>query len=365
MAEKYITQSKLKKNTLSDIFIIILNKKQTTRREIEYETGFSWGTVSSNIAFLLEKGYIVEEKSEQSGNVGRSTYTLKPASEGIVSIGLDINRSGLSCEVVGLDSSVKNNFTADFSATTQNELIREAENICQRAIEWCKNNEQKIFSMGIAIQGAVDGRHGISLKFPGISDWKAYNIKDHFAQKFDLPVYLGHDPKCMLLGEICLQKSDNCLLVRIDDGIGMAVSLDGKILDDTERLEIGHTVSVPNGKICSCGKRGCLEKYASVSAIAESANTSKAEIFACPEKYESEITDAGDHMSLALYNMYVIFKPQKMILTSDCVHLEKYVERAISLVKNEDLEICIKHDVSAAYGAAVESMKSAVKAFVI
>jgi hypothetical protein len=125
---------------LSDIFIIILNKKQTTRREIEYETGFSWGTVSSNIAFLLEKGYIVEEKSEQSGNVGRSTYTLKPASEGIVSIGLDINRSGLSCEVVGLDSAVKNTFTADFSATTQNEVIREAENICQRAIEWCKNN---------------------------------------------------------------------------------------------------------------------------------------------------------------------------------------------------------------------------------
>ena len=63
MAKKYITQDRLKKNTLADIFIFILEKKQTTRREIEYETGFSWGTVSANVAFLIEKGYVKEEKS--------------------------------------------------------------------------------------------------------------------------------------------------------------------------------------------------------------------------------------------------------------------------------------------------------------
>ena len=53
MSKKYITQDKLKKNTLADIVIFILEKKQTTRREIEHETGFSWGTVSANVAFLL------------------------------------------------------------------------------------------------------------------------------------------------------------------------------------------------------------------------------------------------------------------------------------------------------------------------
>ena len=63
MAKKYLTQDRLKKNTLADIFVFILEKKQTTRREIEYETGFSWGTVSANVAFLLENGYIKEEKS--------------------------------------------------------------------------------------------------------------------------------------------------------------------------------------------------------------------------------------------------------------------------------------------------------------
>jgi len=365
MAEKYITQSRLKKNTLADIFIIILNKKQTTRREIEYETGFSWGTVSSNVAFLIEKGYIIEEKSEQGGNVGRSTYVLKPASDGIASIGLDINRSGLSCEIVALDSALKKKFEAPFNANTQSEVIKQAEELCQMAIDFCKNNNQKIFSLGIAMQGTVNGRFGISFKFPKIHDWQPYNIKDHFAQKFDIPVYLGHDPKCMLLGEMFLQKADNCMLVRIDNGIGMAVSLDGKILDDTERLELGHTVSVPNGKKCSCGKLGCLEAYASVYAISESANITQEELFSSPEKYEKEIISAGEYMSLALYNAYIMFRPQKIILTRKGACLEKYLEKALSLLKNEEIEISVKADVSAAYGAAVESMKSAVKAFVI
>ena len=75
MAKRYITQDILKKNTLADIFIFILNKKQTTRREIEYETGFSWGTVSANVSLLIEKGYVTEEKSEQS-SVGITSSSM-------------------------------------------------------------------------------------------------------------------------------------------------------------------------------------------------------------------------------------------------------------------------------------------------
>ena len=126
MAKRYITQGTLKNTTLANIFIFILERKQTTRREIESETGFSWGTVSSHVTFLIEKGYVTEEKSEQS-NVGRATYLLKPNAMHTVSIGLDINRSGLSCEVVGLDSTVKKKFEAEFCAKTQSEVIGQAE----------------------------------------------------------------------------------------------------------------------------------------------------------------------------------------------------------------------------------------------
>ena len=219
MAKKYITQERLKKNTLSDIFMLILEKKQTTRREIEYETGFSWGTVSGNVAFLIEKGYIKEEKSEQNAGAGRTTYILKPTSDNVASIGLDINRAGLSCEIVALDSCVLKSFESEFTALTQAELLEQSEKLCQAAMEWCAEHGLRIFSLGIAIQGAVNGRLGVSMRFPGIEDWQPYSIKDHFAKKFSLPVYLGHDPKCMLLGEMYRKKYDDCVLIRIDRGI--------------------------------------------------------------------------------------------------------------------------------------------------
>ena len=355
MAKKYITRDTLKKNTLADIFIFIINKKQTTRREIEFETGFSWGTVSANVSFLLEKGYITEKKSEQNTGAGRTTYLLQPTDKHIVSIGLDINRSGYSCEVITLDSQVIHSFSSEFRAKTQADVMMHAESLCQTVLNWCKEQSLQVFSLGIAMQGSVNGKLGLSLCFPNIPDWQAFNIKEHFSKKFHLPVYLGHDPKCMLLGEMHQKSCDDSILIRVDEGIGMAVSLDGKILDDTERLELGHTLTVPNGRLCSCGKKGCLEAYASLSAV----SSADADVFA------NEVTTAGGYLSSALYNMYVIFRPQKMILTGKATKLVPFTQSATSLLSGQNVQITIDPDISAAYGAAVEAMKSAIRNYII
>lgn len=363
MEKKYITQNRLKKNTLADIFIFILEKKQTTRREIEYETGFSWGTVSANVAFLIEKGYIQEEKSEQSGTAGRTTYLLKPASTGFVSIGLDINRSGLSCELVTLNSVTVKKFQTEFCAATQAEVIGQAEALLRTAIDWCDENAFRVFSLGIAMQGSLNGRLGISMHFPGISDWRAYPIKEHFAKKYRFPVYLGHDPKCMLLGALSRQRQDDCVLVRIDDGIGMAVSYDGRILDDTEKLELGHTLVAPGGRACNCGKCGCLEAYATLPSIAQAGTTD--DLLQAPDRFRTSILEAGSYLSVALYNIYILFKPQRLILTGKAALLSPFTDCALARLRNEELEITVDPELSAAYGAAVESMRSAIQAFTI
>ncbi|MBQ3127197.1 MAG: ROK family protein [Clostridia bacterium] len=360
MNRKYITQDKLKKKNLADIFIYILSKKQTTRREIEYETGFSWGMVSSNVAYLLEKEYITEEKSEKSGTAGRITYILKPCGERVVSIGIDINRSGLTCEIVGLDSVVKEHFEKVFTAKTQAEVIGQAEELCRTAVAWCEEHGLRVFSLGISIQGVVNGRLGTAIRFPGIPNWEPYDLKEHFARRFGLHVYLGHDPKCMLLGEMWNNACANCVLVRIDEGIGMALSLDGKILDDTEKFELGHTIAVPDGKPCSCGRRGCLEAYASVRAVAENTGVPVSELFASPQKYAQALETAGGYLGIALYNMCMLFNPQKLILTGCGVSLEALMRPALHAAAHFGVNVTSNPTISAAYGAAVESMKSAI-----
>ena len=364
MAKRYITQDNLKKNTLADIFIFILNRKQTTRREIEFETGFSWGTVSANVSLLIEKGYVTEEKSDQCG-VGRTTYLLKPTSQGIVSIGIDINRSGISCAVIALDSQIVHLFDEKFSAKTQSEVIAQAEAACQAARDWCAAQDLRVFSLGVAMQGTVNGRLGLSVHFPKMEDWQVMDIKSHFAQKYNLPVYLAHDPKCMLQGAMHNKKYEDCVLIRLDDGIGMAVSQDGRILDDTERLELGHTLAVLGGRACACGKKGCLEAYASLEAIALTQNRSAEDVLRVPQEFAEALCQAGELLSVALYNAYILFKPRRMILTGKATALEGLMEQSLSLLREETVDVEIDPDISAAYGAAMEAVKSAVKSFAL
>lgn len=360
--KKYITQDRLKKNNTADIFIFILEKGTTTRREIEWETGFSWGTVSANVAFLIEKGYVVEEKSRKTGGAGRLTLQLRPNGEKIVSIGVDVNRMGLTAEVVGLDLSVKKRFTAPFLAETQKELLAQAEAICEEAIKWC-GEELRVLSLGLAFQGAVNGREGFSMHFPQIGDWVPYNIKEHFSTRFELPVYLGHDPKCMLLGELSRKKYSDCVLVRADAGIGMAVSQDGRILDDTDKLELGHTLSVKNGLPCVCGKNGCLEAYASLRGISRRLGISIEELFEHPDRYKSLFEEAAEYFNLAIYNVCMLFRPQKLILTGRAMELEAYAKAVSEGIPSDLTVLCFDPNVSAAFGAAAESMKSAIKGF--
>ena len=351
--KKYITQDRMKKKTLADIFAFILEKKQTTRREIEYETNFSWGTVSSNVAYLPEKEYIVEEKSEKSGGVGRTTYILKPCADRFVSIGLDINRSGLSCEIVGFDYCVKKRFEKEFDASSQEEVLASAHILCDSAIEWIKENCLTPFCLGIAVQGSIDSKSGISCRFPEIPDWQPCNIKDVFSDKYSLPVYLGHDPKCMLLGEMCKSKGCDSILVRIDEGIGMAVSLDGKILDGTDKFELAHTVSE--------GHTGCLENYCSLRAIANAEGTDVKRILEHPENYSESLERAGALLSTALYNVYIIFKPQRIILTGSAASLDVLCESALSKLNRDALNVTVNPLISASYGAAIEAIRNAVK----
>lgn len=360
--KKYITQDRLKKNNTADIFIFILEKGTTTRREIEFETGFSWGTVSANVAFLIEKGYVVEEKSRKTGGAGRLTFCLRPNGEKIVSIGVDVNRTGLTAEVVGLDLSVKKRFTQPFSANTQKEVLDQAESICREAMDWC-GDTFRVFSLGLAFQGAVNGREGFSMHFPQIRDWVPYNVKEHFAKLYDLPVYLGHDPKCMLLGELSRKKYSDCVLIRADEGIGMAVAQDGRILDDTDKLELGHTLAVKNGLPCVCGKNGCLEAYASLRGISRRFGVSLEELFEHSDRYASLLEEAADYLGIAIYNICVLFRPQRLILTGRAMELEAYARAVSKNIAVEHVTPYFDHNVSAAFGAAAESMKSVIKGF--
>jgi len=357
---KYLTKDRQKQRNLSDILRFIVERGSATRREIELETGFSWGAVSESVAELISRGYIFEEMPSEK-SVGRTSTVLKPSGDTIVSIGIDINISGITTRVIGFDRSKKWKSSLPFTAKSQEELFRVAIDLCSSAILFCANR-YKVMSIGIAMQGTVDTVNGISERFPNIPEWQTVNVKEMFEERFVVSTTVEHDPKCLIFAKNSVEKLRDALLLRIDNGIGLSVIQDGKMLSDYGKMEIGHTVAVRGGAPCTCGKRGCLEAYSSILGIERRFGKSYEELINFDDK--SVFTEACEHLSLALYNLCILFSPEKIILTGILSENRDFVEllyKKLLALGESETEIEVDNNISASMGAALLSIMNLMK----
>lgn len=370
--KKYMTQNNLKQNNISEILGYIVENGAVTRREIERNTGFSWGTVSEIAAQLLDSGYVEEEKAVSKSGAGRTGYVLKPCGDRIAVVGIDINRSGLSGKVVGFDGSVKYELEMPFECTTQRQVLDASIGLCRKMLDFCED-KLRVVGIGVAFQGAVDSENGVSVRFPLDCDWIACSIKQIFEDKFGVCTYLEHDPKCMLISKSGngTDKEKDLVLVRIDEGIGMAVMQDRRILKDTDRLEIGHTLAVYHGLSCSCGRDGCLEAYSSIDGIMRRCGENFDTVIENKKRYGEILDDAVYYLAVALHNTTMMFAPKKIILTGKFASYIRNDGELLETLKStfydiggkngNCIEISVDDNISAAYGAALNAINKVIK----
>lgn len=130
---------------------------------------------------------------------------------------------------------------------------------------------EEISSIGIAAAGQIDREHGIILGAPNL-DCYDLNLKEILEGEYNLPVYLANDVEAATLGEMKFGAGryvDDLVCVFVGTGVGSCIVKNGKIIQGATGTagEIGHIIVDLNGRQCNCGAHGCLEAYASRSAI--------------------------------------------------------------------------------------------------
>ncbi|MEV5574871.1 ROK family protein [Spirillospora sp. NPDC052269] len=138
-----------------------------------------------------------------------------------------------------------------------------------------------VTAAGIAVPGLVDEATGTAVNSSNIG-WRDVPLRKLVAERLGLPVALGHDVRTGGLGEAVRgagRSGGDFLFLPIGTGIAAAMVLDGTPYPGSSGWsgEIGHVVVRPGGEPCACGNRGCLETYASASAIARRAGGIPAE----------------------------------------------------------------------------------------
>lgn len=129
----------------------------------------------------------------------------------------------------------------------------------------------QVASIGMGFPGSVDNRRGVVIKTVNIPI-RFMPVAEMVHRRWDVPVYLGNDADCAALGEYYHygdEKLESLILVTLGTGIGTGIILDGKIQAGFNGFggEGGHIVIVHGGEPCTCGRKGCWERYASASAL--------------------------------------------------------------------------------------------------
>ena len=133
---------------------------------------------------------------------------------------------------------------------------------------------KKISGIGVGIPGPMNPYRGIVECSPHLSGWEGFPLKHFLEKELKLPAFLGNDANAAALGERVFgkgRKVRNFVYLTISTGIGSGIILDGKLLLGASfgAGEAGHTIVCAGGERCGCGRRGCLEAYASGTAIAQ------------------------------------------------------------------------------------------------
>jgi len=134
-----------------------------------------------------------------------------------------------------------------------------------------KTDMSEISSIGVGAAGQIDRKNGIIIGAPNL-DCFNFDIKHLLTEHFELPVFVGNDVEIAALGEQKFgagRDSKDFVCVFVGTGIGSCIIKEGKIVYGSTGTagEIGHIIVDLNGRPCACGAHGCLEAYASRSAI--------------------------------------------------------------------------------------------------
>ena len=199
-------------------------------------------------------------------------------------------------------------------------------------------------AIGIGSPGSLDPVKGVVFRSPNLSGWNNIPLREKLEQITGLPVYVDNDANLAALGEYFFgagRGSRHMVYVTVSTGIGAGLILDGHIYRGAGggAGEVGHMVLDPDGPLCGCGRRGCLESLSSGTAMASRArelvaagrgrailreaggnpgditavSVAKASASGDPEA-TGIISTAGDYLGMGMANMVNLINPDRLVL---------------------------------------------------
>ena len=260
-------QQKLRFKILDKIYA----KGPISRIDISKETGITPATVSDITGNMIHENLIHEigEVVPEQSTSGRKKILLGISPSHSFYIGSELSQKYISFCLTDNVGKVFAEKTIQLSSYDLIDTLTEGfyVNELQDFIKSCKNYDPK--GIGVALPGHFDENNKSIIS--NNSFWKNFNLKA-LLDRIDLPIYFENNVKCMTLAERLLSftgTDNNFIFFHVGRGMFSSYMYNGELYAKDNFLvgEIGHIIVHPDGELCECGKRGCLQTYGSEAWI--------------------------------------------------------------------------------------------------
>ncbi|TSA18084.1 ROK family protein [bacterium] len=272
MKRTKVNQSLLKEINRKKILRVIHERGESSRAEIRHLIKQDGKTVTNIVNGLVKDGLLTTSGySSFTGGRRRELLIMDPRYGYIIGIHLDINF--LVGIVTNFQSKVILRERIPVCPTeSKSNLITKIRKTINFLISKGNIPQDEILGIGFVASGFYDQELGKWLVSVNNLYWKDVPIVSILSQQCQCPIYLEDCSRALALGEKWFgsaKNEENFICLDIGAGIGCAIFQENRLYTGSSNFagELGHTIVIPDGEVCSCGNRGCLETVASGWAL--------------------------------------------------------------------------------------------------
>ena len=318
----------LKQQNRGLILKLIVTGECESRIELAKRTGLSKMAVTNIISEFMEQNLVEEKECVRIQGKGRNPIKLCLSSKAPKMIGVHIYRG--ECSVILCDFQLHILQRRSFPVTEENHgrlleyLFQEIDEILDRI------PRTEICGIGIGALGPVDVGKGRILNPPNFYGMKNIDIVSVLKERYDMPVFFDSQYDGAALAEKFFGNGrdvEDFVFVGLANGIGSGIISQGTIYRDYSGFtsELGHVSIDWNGRVCSCGRKGCLETYVSSPVIARQLcqitgwkksfrEFCQIDMSEYAKETDQVLEDMMEKLACGIVNLTNLFNPQKVII---------------------------------------------------
>ncbi len=272
---KNLNNIKMRASNFNLVINAIRGKGQISRKDLVLMVGLTSASITNLVNFGIQEGYIIETGTGSSQG-GRKPKFIQLNKQAGYAVGIEVNAKAAVIILTDFKGGILDRKRMAINSDIEQEiLMSRIVSVVEEMLGENNISRESVMGAGFATVGPCDHIEGVIASTPNFPKWQNFKIRELFESKTGIKAYLEKDTASFALNEAWNDRQNQYKRILCVDvfsiGIGGGLTLDKAILHghNNAGLEIGHMTVQPEGPLCACGKRGCLERMADGNAALE------------------------------------------------------------------------------------------------